>query len=375
MIPDLYFDNLKDTCLMALIQVITKCNVLKQELVMDYLQQIGLKMKPIAFNHVNVISQNLMRILQNDQLLINKYAQIELSSRKRLPDTQTYQEIVNLSNKNLNKKNMKNKSIVKYENLIGEGGYGKVYFYNNPIDKQNYAVKQIEVVEDNDDNGESEILNEVRIMAKLDHKNIVKYYFSKMETIERPMLNIYMELCYCNLQEYIKHRNMTANEINHQFNYYISQEICGGLKYLNSNLLIHGDLTTQNIFITAKFEIKIGDFGLTRCLDLTNNFIEIDETTCNQLYAAPEVRAGYLYKSSDIYSFGIILFELFQKFKTEHQRRSQIQKIITGLYHFPSTPPYPLIAKMTVASPQKRPSIEIIDFHLYKYASLNLSIQ
>ena len=82
------------------------------------------------------------------------------------------------------------------------------------------------------------------------------------------------------------------------------------MKEIHKNKLIHRDLTPENIFINENNKIKIGDFGVSKRLDTTNQFAFTG--TGKHHYNAPEVEKGerYNYKA-DIYSLGCIIYELF----------------------------------------------------------------
>ena len=152
--------------------------------------------------------------------------------------------------------------------LIGTGGFGTVYKVNNIIDEVNYAVK---ITNMNDMIQESyKILQEVRILSKLKHKNIITYHsswigfddISVIETDTQSFLKLYiqMELCDQNLEEKINSRSV----INNEENKIIIYQLCDGLDFLHKNNIIHRDIKPKNIFIKNKNLIKIGDFGLSR---------------------------------------------------------------------------------------------------------------
>ena len=141
-----------------------------------------------------------------------------------------------------------------------------------------------------------------------------------------------MELCDFTLHEYLQKRKNQVSSDNIKNAYYISKEILDGLDYLHGVDIIHGDISTHNIFIchtNNNFEIKIGDFGLSRLHknDMIDKSIKLSDEYGNPIYRAPELSNFLLFKASDVYSYGIILFELFNIFKTYHQRIDLIKKL------------------------------------------------
>jgi len=126
----------------------------------------------------------------------------------------------------------------------------------------------------------------------------------------------------------------------------IFRQILDGVNYIHSKGIIHRDLKPSNIFLMKDtMQIKIGDFGLA-CMQSMLSKQQVKEskkltdsnaneygdehtqgigTTC---YASPEQLMQKNYdKSTDIYSLGIILFELFCPFRTEMERSLCIDKL------------------------------------------------
>uniref|UniRef100_A0A915DDB1 Protein kinase domain-containing protein n=1 Tax=Ditylenchus dipsaci TaxID=166011 RepID=A0A915DDB1_9BILA len=98
----------------------------------------------------------------------------------------------------------------------------------------------------------------------------------------------------------------------------ICKQIADGMKYLHSKQVIHRDLKSSNIFLTDGITVKIGDFGLatvkTRWNDLQDGVLN---PTGSILWMAPEVIRMYksdpYSSSSDVYSFGICIYELLSQ--------------------------------------------------------------
>jgi serine/threonine protein kinase len=220
---------------------------------------------------------------------------------------------------------------------IGQGGNGWVYKVFNPLDKNFYAIKKIGVKRNF-----LQALNEIRAMAKFNHKNIVRYYNSwiesrsldkKIDLINTHLLTdksnyssdnseweeldesnynkflfIQMELCSCNLKEYLQ-----KNKITYQEKKMISKQILKGLEYIHKQKYIHRDIKLSNIFYGLDNKIKIGDFGLIT--KIKNN---LDDDVGTIGYTAPEVLDGKLYNNkADLYSLGVVLMEIFYEIETD----------------------------------------------------------
>uniref|UniRef100_A0A914YSA0 receptor protein-tyrosine kinase n=1 Tax=Panagrolaimus superbus TaxID=310955 RepID=A0A914YSA0_9BILA len=88
-------------------------------------------------------------------------------------------------------------------------------------------------------------------------------------------------------------------------------QICLGMEYLASRQLIHGDLASRNVFLTTKSSIKIGDYGLCRKESDSTMLSTFIMTDNRARWAAPEIlQREYQCLSSDVWSFGILLYEL-----------------------------------------------------------------
>ena len=233
------------------------------------------------------------------------------------------------------------------EGILGEGGYGCVFDARYKLDNNRYAIKKI-YIKDLNKEGSKYYLNEVRLLSQLNNENIVRYYTSWIEieypTINiahtgdiliphnsaKPVLYIQMELCKKSLQSYIKDRNFDEEEINKNDEYLFIDQIIKGLKYIHNNGIIHGDLTPQNIFIDSKFVIKIGDFGLAKKTERSNENAEFGSYG-NVLYMAKEQLDDNICNTkSDIYSLGIIYIELLSRFRTQKERLDSIIKFKKG---------------------------------------------
>ncbi|XP_013417332.1 eukaryotic translation initiation factor 2-alpha kinase 1-like [Lingula anatina] len=164
-------------------------------------------------------------------------------------------------------------------------------------------------------------------------------------------LYIQMQLCSHTLGEWLSERNGCLQAGQDPFSVveveelmWIAKQIFKGAEYIHSQGLIHRDLKPRNIFLHGdKLQVKIGDFGLTRedillesptmfpLSPFGKNTMSAAWSSCNEtpytsgigtsIYAAPEQLAGSCYDSkSDMYSLGVILFELFHPFGTEMER-------------------------------------------------------
>ena len=138
--------------------------------------------------------------------------------------------------------------------------------------------------------------------------------------------NLFIQMEYCesfSLDKYLLNPNFCLEE-SHSF--FLFSQILNGIKNIHKKNYIHYDLKPGNIFL-HKNEIKIGDFGLTKKFENNTNKIEVDTQEGIKIYGTPIYSAPEQQnynktttKKSDVYSLGIILFELLSNFKTYHEK-------------------------------------------------------
>ena len=192
----------------------------------------------------------------------------------------------------------------KVINKIGEGGFGEVYLIEK--DNKHYALKRVkEKLKKEQIEQYNEIIN---ILSKIDSKYIIKYYELFQEN---DSLNIMMDYAgEKNLKDFIENYKNENELIPENIIINIIKQICKGLYDIHKNNLIHRDLTPDNIFIDENTNIKIGDFGISKILSISNKYFK---TVIGKFhYLAPEIERGLKYNNKvDIYSLGCIIYELF----------------------------------------------------------------
>ena len=119
-----------------------------------------------------------------------------------------------------------------------------------------------------------------------------------------------MEFCeYGDLAHHIKRKikqnqKFSETEI---MNWFV--QLCLSLEYVHSRKILHRDLKTNNVFVTAENNVKLGDFGISKVLEKTSDHAQTVNGT--PYYMSPEVcqNMPYTYQA-DIWALGVILYEL-----------------------------------------------------------------
>ncbi|KFD65897.1 LOW QUALITY PROTEIN: hypothetical protein M514_03946 [Trichuris suis] len=152
--------------------------------------------------------------------------------------------------------------------------------------------------------------NEVAVLKKTRHVNILLF----MGWVREPHLAIVTQ--WCEGSSLYKH--LHVNEPRTEFSVYqivdIAKQTAQGMDYLHSKNIIHRDLKSNNIFLTDDWTVKVGDFGLATVKTRWSGSQQSNQPTGSILWMAAEVirmevTNPYSHQS-DVYSYGIVLFEL-----------------------------------------------------------------
>ncbi|KAM0943872.1 putative protein kinase RLK-Pelle-DLSV family [Dioscorea sansibarensis] len=191
-------------------------------------------------------------------------------------------------------------------NKLGEGGFGPVY-KGVLVDGQEIAVKRLSGASSQ---GLLELMNEVVLVAKLQHRNLVRLLGSCLEEEEK--LLVYEYLPNTSLDT-ILFDPVKCKQLDWTRRYDIIKGINRGLVYLHEDSrlgIIHRDLKASNILLDHDMNPKISDFGLAKLfgVDETQNTSRIAGTYG---YMAPEyVLHGLFSTKSDVYSYGVLVLEI-----------------------------------------------------------------
>ena len=198
----------------------------------------------------------------------------------------------------------------RYECLkrIGSGGMGDVYKAHDRRLDRIVAIKVLKSEYNEDDNFIRKFRRESLAAASISHPNIVSIYDVGMETVaDEDVYYIVMEyIDGKTLKELIKEEGMLSQ--NQALNYLI--QIAEALKIAHNKNIIHRDIKSQNIMVTRDNRVKVTDFGIARMAG--NATVTVTNAVMGSVhYFSPEQARGQKVDArSDIYSMGIVLFEM-----------------------------------------------------------------
>ncbi|CAD8146337.1 unnamed protein product [Paramecium pentaurelia] len=246
-------------------------------------------------------------------------------------------------------------SYYRVEKSLGQGAYGEVRLVIHKQTGQKRAMKQIK--KDKIFKEDEEILlNEVTILKQLDHPNIVKLYELFQDKTSYYLITEYLEGGEL-LQRISEYKTFTE-KIAAEF----LKQILSAVMYCHERKIVHRDLKPENILLESMKQganLKIIDFGTSRRIQ-ENQFLTKKLGT--PYYIAPEVLKKKYNEKCDVWSCGVILYQMLSgKLPFDGQQDEILQKIDIGNYDFPnenwsgiSDQAISLIKKMMEREPNKR---------------------
>ena len=217
----------------------------------------------------------------------------------------------------------------KIVSLLGEGGMGEVYLADDTSLGRKVAIKLLKY-----GLGTANLVRhfhqEEKILAGLTHPNIAQLYGGAVTANGLP----YFVMEYVDgprVDDYCRDKRLQISERLELF-----RKICSAVSYAHQRLVIHRDIKPANIRVTSEGEPKLLDFGIAKLVDPAASAIEQTMTFAAVMtpeYASPEqVRGENVTTASDVYSLGIVLYELLtgqKPYKIDNRTPGNVVRAIT----------------------------------------------
>ncbi|XP_062160206.1 cysteine-rich receptor-like protein kinase 43 isoform X2 [Alnus glutinosa] len=197
-------------------------------------------------------------------------------------------------------------------NQLGHGGFGPVYKGLMP-NGQEIAVKKLSL---DSRQGLREFTNEVKLLLKIQHKNLVTLLGCCAEGSEKML--VYEYLPNKSLDYFLFRKNSLPDKksapLDWTTRYRIITGVARGLLYLHEEAperIIHRDIKASNILLDEHLNPKISDFGLARLFPGEDTHVNTFRISGTHGYMAPEYALhGYLSVKTDVFSYGVLVLEI-----------------------------------------------------------------
>ncbi|XP_071413914.1 serine/threonine-protein kinase Nek9 isoform X2 [Pithys albifrons albifrons] len=187
---------------------------------------------------------------------------------------------------------------------LGRGAFGEATLYRRTEDDSLVVWKEVDLTRLSEKE-RRDALNEIVILALLQHENIIAYYNHFMDNT-----TLLIELEYCNggnlYDKILRQKDKLFEE--EMVVWYLFQ-IASAVSCIHRAGILHRDIKTLNIFLTKANLIKLGDYGLAK--KLNSEYSMAETLVGTPYYMSPELCQGVKYNfKSDIWAVGCVIFEL-----------------------------------------------------------------
>ncbi|KAK9876796.1 hypothetical protein WA026_015034 [Henosepilachna vigintioctopunctata] len=252
------------------------------------------------------------------------------------------------------------RSEIQLVRRLGRGNFGEVY-YGKWKNNTEVAVKTLR----EGTMSTQAFLEEAAIMKKFRHKRLVQLYGVCSE--EEPIFIVQEYMSKGSLLDFL--RKDEERQLGFEDLIYIAFQIASGMEYLESKQLIHRDLAARNVLIGENNIAKICDFGLARVIE-DNEYCPKQGSRFPVKWTAPEaIVYGKFSIKSDVWSYGILLMELFTHGQVPYpgmHGREVIELVETGYRmqkpasHMLPDEIYQIMLNCWDARPENRPTFEFL---------------
>ena len=190
---------------------------------------------------------------------------------------------------------------------IGEGAFSMVYKVTRKSDRLQYALKKVKIAQLKEKEQEN-ALNEIRILASIDHPSIVSYKDCFIDRTDQTLCIVMEYLAGGDLYHKIAECKKSRAFIPERLIWRYLIQLLLGLKHLHSLNIMHRDLKSANVFLSEDLsQIKLGDLNVSKVMKSRLVYTQ----TGTPYYASPEVWRDEPYDSkSDIWSLGCVAYEM-----------------------------------------------------------------
>ncbi|WP_321471886.1 serine/threonine-protein kinase [uncultured Paludibaculum sp.] len=239
---------------------------------------------------------------------------------------------------------------------VGEGGMGAVYqaLRDDGEFRRLVAVKILKRGMDTD-HVLQRFENEKQILAHFDHPHIAKVLDAGITPDQRPFF--VMEFYAAQpIDVYCQENRLSIAE-----RLVLFQKVCGAVEYAHRNLIVHRDLKPGNILVTAEGEPRLLDFGIAKLLTDESKLTRAGVHLMTPEYASPEqIRGEPINTSTDIYSLGVMLYEILSGTHPFPSRRSGAFPMVPNDLDLPPKAPSTRVKTLAGKPREASPDLSVL---------------
>lgn len=247
----------------------------------------------------------------------------------------------------------------EFKEKLGQGTFGIVY--KGVYEKKIYAIKQIEVSEDN----ATSIIAEFKFIINLRKAftgrvlPIISVY--GVELVDKKHLYYVMELAEMSLSDF--YTKLANHPDRSELSIMVFLFILRALLFLESIGIVHRDIKPENFVVVSdtsfptKLNIKLIDFGTVKQLDIKQSRLQTNSIGGTLAYIPPEAFSGVIHKKSDVWSLGIMVYRLIYNDFPDYIKKPNWQAIVESEKEidFPICPPkYEYLHQIMIACLAKK---------------------